>query len=74
MKLNLKETTEFSIPEEFQNKLDEMTFLKTVFETLTPGRQRAYILYFSTPKQSKTHVLRAEKCVKQILNGKELSD
>ena len=74
LKLNFKKATEFSIPEEFQTKLDKIPALKTAFNTLTPGRQRAYILYFSAPKQSKTRELRIEKCVKQILNGKGLNE
>jgi len=74
LKVNYKKTTEFRIPEEFQNKLDEIPALKTAFETLTPGRQRAYILYFSAPKQSKTRESRVEKCMQQILNGKGLDD
>ncbi len=69
-----KKTTEFTIPEEFQNKLDEIPALKTAFDALTPGRQRAYILYFSAPKQSKTRESRVEKCMQQILNGKGLND
>jgi len=74
LKVNFKKTTEFIIPEEFQNKLDELPALKTAFEALTPGRQRAYILYFSAPKQSKTRELRVEKCMQQILNGRGLND
>ncbi len=74
LKVKFKKTTEFDIPEEFQNKLDEVPSLKTAFEALTPGRQRAYILYFSTPKQSKTRESRVEKCTQQILNGKGLND
>src|SRR3989441_12578856 len=74
LKVNLKKTTEFIIPEEFQNKLDEIPALKTAFNALTPGRQRAYILYFSAPKQSKTRASRVEKCMQQILNGKGLND
>jgi uncharacterized protein YdeI (YjbR/CyaY-like superfamily) len=74
LKVNLKKTTEFIIPEEFQNKLDEIPALKTAFDALTPGRQRAYILHFSAPKQSKTRESRVEKCMKQILNGKGLND
>jgi len=74
LKVDLKETTEFTIPEEFQNKLDEIPALKTAFETLTPGRQRAYILYFSAPKQSKTRESRVEKSMQRILNGKGLND
>jgi uncharacterized protein YdeI (YjbR/CyaY-like superfamily) len=74
LKVNLKKTTEFIIPEEFQNKLDEIPALQTAFDALTPGRQRAYILYFSAPKQSKTRESRVEKCMQQILNGKGLND
>jgi uncharacterized protein YdeI (YjbR/CyaY-like superfamily) len=74
LKVNFKKNTELIIPEEFQNKLDEIPALKTAFDTLTPGRQRAYILYFSAPKQSKTRKSRVEKCVQQILNGKGLND
>ena len=74
LKVNFKETTEFIVPEEFQNKLDEIPALKTAFKALTPGRQRAYILYFSAPKQSKTRGSRVEKYMQQILNGKGLDD
>lgn len=74
LEVNFKKTTEFNIPKEFQNKLDEIPALKTAFEALTPGRQRAYILYFSEPKQSKTRESRVEKCMQQILNGKGLRD
>jgi len=74
LKVNFKKPTEFAIPEEFQNKLAEMPGLKTAFGALTPGRQRAYIHYFSAPKQSKTRESRVEKCMKQILNGKGLDD
>ena len=74
LKVNLKKTTEFKMPEEFQNKLAKMPALKTAFKALTPGRQRAYLLYFSQPKQSKTRESRVEKSVPQILNGKGLND
>jgi uncharacterized protein YdeI (YjbR/CyaY-like superfamily) len=74
LKVNFKKISEFKIPEEFQNKLDEIPALKTAFDALTPGRQRGYILYFSAPKQSKTRESRVEKCVQQILNGKGLND
>jgi uncharacterized protein YdeI (YjbR/CyaY-like superfamily) len=74
LEVNFKKSTEFKIPEEFQNKLDEIPALKTAFDALTPGRQRAYILYFSEPKQSKTRESRVEKCMQQILNGKGLND
>ena len=72
LKVNFK--TELIIPEEFQNKLDEIPALKTAFDALTPGRQRAYSLYFSAPKQSKTRESRVEKCMHQILNGKGLNE
>ena len=74
LKVNLKTTVEFKIPEEFQNILDKKPALKTAFNALTPGRQRAYILYFSAPKQSKTRESRIEKHTKSILNGKGLND
>ena len=74
LKVNFKKTTEFKITEEFKKKLDKTPALKTAFYTLTPGRQRAYILYFSQPKQSKTRESRVEKCMQQILNGKGLND
>ncbi len=74
LKVDLKRTSEFTIPDEFQRKLDAIPGLKTAFEALTPGRQRAYILHFSAPKQSKTRESRVEKCMEQILNGKGLDD
>jgi len=74
LKVNFKKNTELIFPEEFQKKSDEIPALKTVFAELTPGRQRAYILYFSAPKQSKTRESRIEKCIPQILNGKGLND
>ncbi len=74
LKVVHKKTSEYNIPEEFQRILDENSALKTAFEALTPGRQRAYIFYFSEPKQSKTRVSRVEKYTQQILNGKGLND
>jgi uncharacterized protein YdeI (YjbR/CyaY-like superfamily) len=62
------------VPDELQNKLDEIPALKTAFYALTPGRQRAYLLHFSAPKQSKTRASRVEKCMLQILKGKGLND
>jgi uncharacterized protein YdeI (YjbR/CyaY-like superfamily) len=73
-KVNFKKTTEFIMPEEFQNKLDENPALRTAFNALTPGRQRAYLLYFSAPKQPKTRETRVEKYMPQILAGKGLND
>jgi len=72
LEVNFKK--EFTIPIELQNKFDESPSLKIAFEALTPGRQRAYILYFSEPKQSKTRSSRVEKYMQQILNGKGLND
>ena len=74
LKVNFKKTSDFKIPEEFQNKLDIMPALKEAFEALTPGRQRAYIHYFSTAKQSKTREARIERYIQHILNGKGLND
>lgn len=70
----MKTTKEFEIAEEFQHKLNTDTILKEAFEALTPGRQRAYLLYFSSAKQPKTRESRIEKCIPQILTGKGLND
>ena len=70
LKVVLKKTEDFKIPDEFQQKLEDMPDLKTAFEALTPGRQRAYIFHFSQPKQAKTRELRVAKHIPQILNGK----
>ncbi|KGE16998.1 YdeI/OmpD-associated family protein [Paenibacillus wynnii] len=74
LEVNFKKTTEFIIPEELQNKLNAIPALKTAFEALTPGRQRAYLHYFSEPKQSKTRESRIDKYMPQILDGKGLND
>jgi uncharacterized protein YdeI (YjbR/CyaY-like superfamily) len=74
LKVELKKTSEFNMPEEFQSKLNQIPALKTGFEALTPGRQRGYLLYFSAPKQSKTREARVEKYIPQILAGKGLDD
>ena len=74
LKVDFKKTEEFAMPEEFQEYLHEMPDLKTAFEALTPGRQRAYLLYFSAPKQSKTRVGRIEKSIQRIFEGKGLND
>ncbi|MCX6294569.1 MAG: YdeI family protein [Bacteroidetes bacterium] len=74
LKVEIKKNTELIFPEEFQNKFVEVPPLKIAFHALTPGRQRAYNLYFSAPKQSKTRVSRIEKCIPQILKGKGLND
>ncbi len=74
LKVKLKKTSDFKIPEEFQHKLDKMPALKKAFNALTPGRQRQYIFYFSQPKQVKTRASRIEKSIQQILDGKGLND
>lgn len=74
LKVVMKKTTEFNLPDEFQKKLDETPGLLAAFQALTPGRQRAYLLYFSAPKQVKTREARVEKCTEPILNGKGLDD
>ncbi len=74
LKVELKKTSEFNIPDEFRQVLDEYVELKTAFEALTPGRQRGYLLHFSQPKQSKTRESRIEKCIPRILEGKGLND
>ncbi|PKN87836.1 MAG: hypothetical protein CVU46_02965 [Chloroflexi bacterium HGW-Chloroflexi-8] len=74
LKVNFKKATEFSIPDEFLKKLEEIPDLATAFYALTPGRQRAYLLYFSAPKQSITRESRIEKHIEQILDGKGLND
>jgi uncharacterized protein YdeI (YjbR/CyaY-like superfamily) len=74
LKVPLKKTADFKIPPEFKNKLNESPALKSAFKALTPGRQRAYLLYFSSAKQSQTRESRVAKCTRQILNGKGLDD
>lgn len=74
LEVEMKKKTEFTIPEELQNQFDEFPELKTAFEALTPGRQNAYIYYFSQAKQSKTRTARIEKNKQRILDGKGLND
>ena len=74
IKVALKKTSEYKIPEEFQAVLEDMPELKKAFNALTPGRQRGYLLYFSAPKQTKTKEARIEKYLQHILNGKGLED
>jgi uncharacterized protein YdeI (YjbR/CyaY-like superfamily) len=73
-KVNLKQTAEFKMPAEFKSRLEEDPVLKKAFSSLTPGRQRGYLLYFAAPKQSKTRAARVEKYSQQILKGKGLND
>ena len=74
MKVELKKTSEFAMPEEFKQILKENAALKKAFNVLTPGRQRGYLLHFSAAKQSKTRESRIEKCISHILEGKGLND
>jgi uncharacterized protein YdeI (YjbR/CyaY-like superfamily) len=73
-KVDFIKKAEFTVPEEFQVKCKEIPALRKAFDALTPGRQRAYLLYFSQAKQSKTRESRIEKYVQQILSGKGLDD
>lgn len=70
----LKKSTEFAVAEEFKVKLDKSAALRNAFEALTPGRQRAYLLYFSSAKMAATRTSRVEKSIPQILKGKGLDD
>jgi len=74
LKVELKKTEEYDITVEFEDKLSAMPALKKAFEKLTPGRRRAYLLFFSAPKQSKTRESRIEKSIPQIMQGKGLND
>jgi len=73
-KVVLKKTSDYPVPEEFQTQLDAMPALRAAFDNLTPGRQKAYLLHFAQPKQSKTRALRVEKWIPQILIGKGIND
>lgn len=74
LKVELKKTTEYKMPEEFRLVLEDMPELKAAFHALTPGRQRGYLLYFSAPKQAKTRESRIENSIQKILDGKGLDD
>ncbi|HTI61633.1 YdeI family protein [Mucilaginibacter sp.] len=74
LKVELKKTSDYEVPAEFQYKLDHIPQLKAAFEALTPGRQRGYLFYFSHAKRSETRQARVEKCIPQILSGKGLDD
>ncbi len=74
LQVKLKKTADYKVPEEFQRKLDEIPALKSAFEELTPGRQRAYLFYFSQAKQSETRAARIQKYMPQILKGKGLNE
>lgn len=74
LKVDFKKSTDYPAPEEFQTQLDQNAALKSAFEALTPGRQRAYLLYFGAAKQAKTREARIEKYLSQILEGKGMDD
>ncbi|WPR70541.1 YdeI/OmpD-associated family protein [Flavobacterium sp. NG2] len=74
LEVKLKPTSAFEMPDEFKKALETNSDLKKAFESLTPGRQRGYLLFFSQAKQSKTRESRIEKCIPTILNGKGLKD
>ncbi|HVN58924.1 MAG TPA: DUF1801 domain-containing protein [Bacteroidales bacterium] len=74
LKISFKKTTEYKVPAELQDRLDNSKNLKNAFEKLTPGRQRAYIHFFSQPKQQKTREARVEKYIHSIMQGKGLND
>ena len=74
LKVELKKTSEYTMPVELQTKFNEMPALKTAFEALTPGRQRGYLLFFSAPKLSKTRAARVEKYIPKIFDGKGFND
>ena len=74
LKVPLKKTREFAMPDEFKDKLEADAALKKAFEALTPGRQRGYLLHFSTAKQAKTREARIEKNIPRIMSGKGMED
>jgi len=74
LKVKLKKTKEYTVPQELQTKLNQIPAFKTAFEALTPGRQRGYLLYFTEAKQAKTRQARVEKYIPKILDGKGLKD
>lgn len=74
LKVEFKNTDEYPVPVELQLKFDEMPEFKKAFDALTPGRKRAYLLFFASAKQSATRTLRIEKYVEQIFRGKGMND
>jgi len=74
LKVKLKKTSDYKMPDEFKNLLDKNSVLKKSFEALTPGRQRGYLFYFAQAKQSNTRKNRIEKYIPKILEGKGLND
>lgn len=74
LKVALKKTSEYKMPQELQDRLDEDPALKKAFYALTPGRQRGYMFFISQAKQAATRAARVEKYIPQILNGKGIDD
>lgn len=74
LKVAFRKTEDFPVPEEFQARLDADAALKSAFGSLTPGRQRAYLLHFAGAKQASTRETRIDKCTPDILAGKGLND
>ena len=74
LKVEMKPMQEFAVPEELRMRFEDDAALREAFEALTPGRQRAYLLHFTEPKQSKTRIARIEKHAPRILEGKGLTD
>ncbi len=74
LRVNLKKTSEYEMPEELEQAFKNNPGVRKAFENLTPGRQRGYLLYFSQPKQSKTRESRISKNIERILMGKGLND
>ncbi|MCK6641759.1 MAG: YdeI/OmpD-associated family protein, partial [Bacteroidia bacterium] len=72
--VELKKTSEFEMCEEFRIVLKSDPEIRKAFQLLTPGRQRAYLLFFSSAKQSSTREARIIKCIPSILKGKGLND
>jgi uncharacterized protein YdeI (YjbR/CyaY-like superfamily) len=74
LQVKTKTISDYNIPDEFQQKLNEITILKEAFNSLTPGRKKSYLIYFSQAKQVKTRESRIEKCIPQILKGKGFNE
>ncbi|PZN01507.1 MAG: hypothetical protein DIU76_11480, partial [Bacillota bacterium] len=74
LKVDLAQDAELPVPDELRRKFEENPALKAAFDALTPGRRRAYLLYFTEPKQSRTRAARIERCIQRILEGKGLRD
>lgn len=74
LQVRLKETAEFAVPDEFQQKLTALPALQSAFKALTPGRQRAYLLHFAAPRQTQTRAARIERCLLRIMAGKGLNE